>query len=791
VPLGDLNADKEWKVTAIPTGFKPQTKTVVARANQEVRADFDFSLTGNNKPVAVPETVEVNEDAVVQLALTASDADEDPLTFHVMTFPEHGVLVGNAPALSYRPDPNYNGPDSFEFIVNDGQDNSERATITLDVKPVNDDPAAFGDEFTRPAGIPARIPLAEILANDTDIDGDTLTVTQVFPWNGLVTAAIEGDELVVVAPAGSSQENVTYNISDGHGGSAGAVVVIRFVATPLAPLCADATFQGTADLTLDGQLSCTDPNGDAVTYSLVTGPDAGELSLEPDGSFTYTPPAGFTGQKSFTFRATDAGGLESEAYTATLVIHRVNAAPVAADASVTVAEDGSVSVPLGATDGDGDTLSFEVASQPQHGSLSGTAPALTYTPDENYHGVDSFTFRAADGIAESNVATVSITVTPVNDAPSAQAAQVSTPEDTPVELTLAGTDVDGDDLTVEVVGQPVYGTLVDRTYTPDPNYHGSDSVRFRVSDGEEADEALVAITVMPVNDAPVATDLTVLTPEDTPVQVPLVGQDGDGDTLTVQVLEGPGHGTLADGTYTPDDDYYGPDAVRFRVSDGTASDEGLATIDVMPVNDQPVCVALTLQTLLDTPVDAAPSCTDVEDEAVTYEVVQQGAKGEASLVGGLLHYQPIPGALGEDSFRYRGTDSEGAFGEAQVRITIAPAASPPPPAPPPPPPAPPSPPPPPPPPPPAPQPQPEPRRPQAVKRCKVPNVRGKTERQARRAIFRAGCRTVVVGRRYSLSYRPGRVIGQSVRPGRLVRRGTFVRIMLSRGTRPVRPPFTG
>ena len=128
-----------------------------------------------------------------------------------------------------------------------------------------------------------------------------------------------------------------------------------------------------------------------------------------------------------------------------------NVAPVAQDQAVSTNEDTEKSITLTASDANGDSLTFSVVSGPTNGTLTGTAPNLTYTPDANYNGPDSFTFKANDGLADSNTATVSITVTAVNDAPVANGQSVTTNEDTAKAITLSASDVDGNALTFSVV----------------------------------------------------------------------------------------------------------------------------------------------------------------------------------------------------------------------------------------------------------------------------------------------------------------------------------------------------
>ena len=197
----------------------------------------------------------------------------------------------------------------------------------------------------------------------------------------------------------------------------------------------------------------TDADNDPLTASLVSQASSGVVVLSPDGSFTYTPDANFNGSDSFTYTAFDGIG-NSNVATVNLTVTSVNDAPVAIGQSGSTSEDSAVAVTLAGSDVDGDPLSYSVAGVPGSGTLSGTAPNLTYTPNANFNGNDSFTFRVNDGTDDSSLATVALTVTPVNDAPTANAQSVSTSEDTPLAIALSGNDIDGDSLGYIIVAGP-------------------------------------------------------------------------------------------------------------------------------------------------------------------------------------------------------------------------------------------------------------------------------------------------------------------------------------------------
>ena len=267
-----------------------------------------------------------------------------------------------------------------------------------------------------------------------------------------------------------------------------------------APVAVARTVTTNEDTAVSAVLAATDADGDTLTYTVLSQPSKGTLSGAPP-NLTYTPNANANGSDSFTYRAND-GKANSNSATVSITITPVNDAPVALARNVTTNEDNAASIVLAATDADGDALTFTVLSQPSKGKLSGTPPNLSYTPNANANGSDSFTYRANDGKTNSNTATVSITITPVNDAPVALAQSVTTPDETTVPIMLAATDADGDTLTFTVLSQPSKGTLSgtppNLSYTPNANATGSDSFTYRANDGKtNSNSATVSIAITP------------------------------------------------------------------------------------------------------------------------------------------------------------------------------------------------------------------------------------------------------------------------------------------------------
>ena len=214
---------------------------------------------------------------------------------------------------------------------------------------------------------------------------------------------------------------------------------------------------------------------------------------------TITPAANFSGNLTVPVYVND-GNANSNTYNLTVAVTAVSDIPTAYSQTVTTNEDTSKAITLTGSDPEGSPLTYSIVSGPAHGALSGTGSAITYTPAADYNGPDSFTFKVSDGAFDSVPATVSITVSPVNDIPLANTQTVTTNEDTGKDITLTGSDVDGDTLTYTILTQPAHGTLSGTapnvTYTPAVDYNGPDSFTFKVNDGAlDSAPAGVNITV--------------------------------------------------------------------------------------------------------------------------------------------------------------------------------------------------------------------------------------------------------------------------------------------------------
>jgi len=356
-----------------------------------------------------------------------------------------------------------------------------------------------------------------------------------------------------------------------------------------APVAVAQVAAGTEDTALPIRLEGTDADGDVLSYTIVVGPKNGSLA-GTGAARTYTPGPNYNGTDSFTFKVND-GKLDSATVSVGIVIAAVNDAPKALGQSLATVEGRSLTLRLSGADIENDPLTYIVVAPPKNGVLrsgffgSAAAPR-TYVPNAKFSGTDTFTFKVNDGKLDSTVETVTITVTRANKAPVAIAQKVTTAEDTALKVTLSGTDEDKDPLTYLIVAQPKNGTLTGTgstpLYTPKADFNGTDSFKFRVNDGAaDSDAVTVEITVTSVNDAPVAVDQAVTTPQSKSITFKLNGTDVDTDTLKFTVLTPPKNGVLrgsttADRRYTPKTGFKGPDTFQSKWNDGKTDPGGAA-----------------------------------------------------------------------------------------------------------------------------------------------------------------------------------------------------------------------
>lgn len=584
----------------------------------------------------------------------------------------------------------------------------------------NREPVAANDSGSAVAGQSTTV---NVLANDNDPDGDVLSIQSFSqPANGSVTQV--GQQLQYTAPLGfSGNATFTYAVKDTYSPIGVSNLATVTIAVNGAPIARDDSYEmaGGTSLTVlaaNGLIrnaagSDSDPEGATVSVvaSSVTAPAHGSVSVNADGSFTYTPTPDFAGTDAFTYSVTD-GTLVSAPATVSIL---VPAPPVAVADSYSTMLNTLLSVPTfgglltNDTDPRGLTLSVVPSSivGPAHGTLTVQAGGgFTYLPTTGFLGTDSFTYRVTNGQYISTPATVTISIVDTNHPP--VAGNDSYAVNAGSVLTVAAgailandSDPDRDLITAALVSSPASGTLVFTlgtgafVFTPAPNMFGDVTFTYRVSDPFGLTSAPATVTIH-VNALPVARNDAYTVAEDTTLTVVaasgLLANDSDSnnDPITVSLgsLTSPAHGTvavLADGrlTYTPAANYFGADAFTYRVSDGSSlSTPATVNITVTPVNDAPVAVADTYSTAQESPLTISVASngviqrndSDVDDATSTLTASLVSTVSNGTLVlnaDGTFVYTPAVGFYGSDAFIYRVSDPSGLTSvPATVTITV-------------------------------------------------------------------------------------------------------------------------
>lgn len=657
------------------------------------------------QPTANPQTLATNEGVPVAIVLTgASSPPGKTLTYAIASAPAHGALSGTPPNITYTPGAGYSGADQFSFTVTqtEGKRTSAPATVAItvnhiDLPPVNTVPTAQSlEENTSLVFSSAHGDAVSV--SDADAEGGVEQVKLSVAHGTLKLGTTSGLESSAGAETGevsargtiaaldgalaglsytpthnyAGSDTLTLETNDlGHTGVGGPRTATSAVALTISAVVYDhavndsySTHENTALVVAAPGVLTNDTDSDSPpphpleVLAAVTQPAHGTLTLNHDGSFTYTPTHGYHGPDSFTYKDSD-GNTESNVATVALTVEQVDEAPAnTVPGAQSVAENATLTFSsptngMSVSDADSEGGVEKVTLKASHGTLElvstgglasvtgnktadvvaeGTIVALNlalegmqYAPTHNYLGPDTLTLETDDlghtglGGPLTTTSSVPITVTPVvydtavNDS-------YSINEDQVLSIGAPGllandTETGGFTLQVkEVVKQPAHGLVIVKpdgsfTYTPSHLFSGSDSFTYKDNDGNtDSNEATVTITVNQVAfDTAVGDAYSVH--ENAALNVNAAqgvlsnDTDSEGLALKAELVKGPEHGALtlnADGSfeYTPTANFSGADTFTYRDNDGnTQSNTATVTIAVEHVDRAPVNTLPTAQTV--------------------------------------------------------------------------------------------------------------------------------------------------------------------------------------------------
>lgn len=652
----------------------------------------------NVAPVANSAIISTPLNTTFNGSLTATDANGNPLTFTAgTTAAAHGTVVINPDGtFSFAPTAGFTGVDSFSFVASDGTLSSTNALVTVHVGTNNSLPVANPVTLTTNLNTVLNGTLTA-----TDANGDPLT------FSAGSTAATNGS--VVINPNGTFAFTPTagfngvgtfsFKASDGIGNSTDATVTVN-VGANVAPVATAATVSTAVDTALNGTLLATDDNGDPLTFSAGTvAATNGTVVINPNGTYTFTPTAGFTGVGSFSFKASD-GSLTSSNTIQTVHIGVANSLPVVAPVTLSTNTDTVLNGTLTATDANGDPLTFSAgATGTTHGTVvinpNGT---FAFTPAAGFTGVATFSYKANDGIGNSTDATVTVNVG-ANVAPVGTAATVSTPLNTALNGTLAATDANGDTLTFSAgTIAATHGTVVinpngSYTFTPTTGFTGVGSFSFKASDGSlTSDNTIQTVHIGVTNSLPVVAPVTLSTNMNTALNGTLTATDANGDPLTFSagataatngtVVINP-NGTF---TFTPTTGFNGVGTFSYKANDGIGnSSDATVTVNVgTGANVAPVANPITVTTTTGVAVNGTLTATDANGDPVTFSAGTAAATNGTVVISpnGAFTFTPTAGFTGVGTFSFKASDgtltSADAVGTVNIgaAVNVAPVANP-------------------------------------------------------------------------------------------------------------------
>lgn len=661
-------------------------------------SEGNFIFTNPPDAVADATTIAQGGSAVIAVLENDSDGDGDAFSITGVTSPANGTAVISGDTVIYNPaDPTFSGVDSFIYSITDSTGETGTASVTVTVGG-NLPPDAVMDTVEAIAAIPTTI---DVLANDSDPDGDTLSIASVMNGaNGTVSIV---DSQVVYTPNEATftgTDSFSYTINDGNGGTdwAQVNVTVRDNLNPIAnPDRTTIAVGGTASIAVLENDS--DPNGQALRVTGISMPLNGSAVLNGD-RIIYIPgttPAGdpFGGVDTFFYTIGDGnGGTASSAVTVTI-----------GGPQPPVANDDTIGTPLGVpvsidvlandTDADGDTISISgIPSATENGTLSLSGNQVLYTPNAGFNGTESFTYTVSDG-ALTDTATVSVQV-------GGQLPPIASPDSATsqnggaviIPVLTNDSDPNGDAVSITGVGTPANGTATfvgeDVVYTPpaDTNFVGTVTFPYSITDGNEG-TATADITVTVDRERPPIANPDASTIEagsTATVNVLVNDSDPDGDSITITGVSGPDNGETTfvgnqviyipnKAAQTPEgqEDFSGTDSFFYSITDGNGGTASASVRVTVGGNQPPDAVDDATGTAVGTAIsiDVLANDTDPEGNPITIFQTGSGANGSTSISNNAIVYTPSSQTfIGEDSFVYTISDGNGGVDTATVTLQV-------------------------------------------------------------------------------------------------------------------------
>ncbi|MCC7374836.1 MAG: tandem-95 repeat protein [Verrucomicrobiales bacterium] len=593
----DIDATRRLVVTAPSpewTGRESVELTVRDRQGGEARATVVFAVVaGYQPPVAVVDLVQGTEDASVDLFPLANDRSPQGKTLRLLgvSRPASGAneLLA-AGGVRYTPKEDFFGEDAFEYTLGDDDGGLSIGEVRVQVAGIDDAPRPQPDRLILDEDSQGEI---EPLANDLEVDGESLTLAEIGSTETAEVVPLGGGRFRVVPAANfSGVISIPYLVRDTGGSTATGQVAVLVKPINDPPSLSDQEIRMNRNRATDIFYDAVDVDGDKLTFTVIEGPTNGVLLAYP-GLANYEPVRGFAGGDRFTYSASDGLTTVGPA-TVRLVVEDRNNEPQIDPVSTVTAVDQPLEIAVVVRDADGDATTLRLDQPPDNGDATLVGTNVLYTPEPGFAGTNRFTLRASDATGEGAATIFEVRVTRDNTPPRAQSEVLTVARNATSPVRLRATDGENNPLTYRLVTLPTYGALAGDPprleYTPRANFRGLDRLEFEVFDGKATgDLAIVHLLVRDPNTVPVVTNQAVLARRDQAVSFGLAARDADGQSLRVALLKGPQSGRVyglgTNFTYVPRTGFEGRDTFTYKVWDGFGY-SATATVTVVVERDQ-------------------------------------------------------------------------------------------------------------------------------------------------------------------------------------------------------------
>lgn len=668
-------------------------------------------------PVVISSThVAIAEDGILpftpeEIATFVYDPDGDDLHLEFITNVTGGTISFTDGVYSFIPDTDFSGRASFDYQANDNHRGVVSGHLEFDVTPVNDPIDTGSDRLTTQEEQAVTTTVAELLADDTDVDGSVADFVALgAARNGQVS--IDGAGKITFTPDidyAGSDAGFEYVVADSEGLESTGWVDVEVSGVNDTPLVAETHLNLREDtvLTFNQDLLknlFTEVDGDSLSITSIEALEGGTVH-EVSGVYTFRPDSDYNGDGKIQLSVTDNMGAVAESTVSLGILAVDDPANMGLETLATTEEQAvrvSVAELLAAgSDADG-ALTFAGLGDSSHGSVSlSDSAVITFIPNANYSGNEAgFNYRVQDAKGGETTATVTVEVTGSNDPPTIITNSLEATEDTPIifnqeTITKFISDLDGDNIVLTDLSSAASGTVSESggiyTFTPDPEYHGPAILSYTATDMNGATvSGKLDLDILSMDDpTSFGTDVFTTTEDQTLItsvselMVNDTDSDGTGE-LQFKGLGAASHGQVQLGaggtvTFVPDENYYGEDAgFAYTVLD-SESDEatGWVTVKVSAVNDKPEITGNRIvikenESLAFNQDELSKFIFDPDGDLLSLDVVTNVEGGRMELSGGVYTFIPDANFYGEASLEFLASDSEGVETPGKLYLGVTP-----------------------------------------------------------------------------------------------------------------------